>query len=69
MADKELDRFLFLAGVRQEPDEIIVLLPKDPALTMRELLDKLKEITSDESRWNEIVIDGDTYLATGVTRG
>lgn len=36
---------------------------------MRELLDKLKEITSDESRWNEIVIDGDTYLATGVTRG
>jgi hypothetical protein len=66
--DKELQRLLQLAGIKSGESKYAVLLPALPGQEMRALLDKLKSIADDESVWNEVDIEGEKYIATGVSR-
>ncbi len=67
--DLTIKRLKELAGIKEQEPKLIVLLPKDTsAEAMSKLLAKLKEISGDTSKWNEIEIDGVTYVGTGVER-
>lgn len=64
-----LDRLKVLAGIKPAQTGVIVLLPEGtPVEEMRGLLDKLKLIIDDKSKWNELEIDGQKYIGTGVVR-
>lgn len=68
--NEDLRRLKQLAGIKddQSDNKVVVLLPQQPAEQMRKLLDRLKEICDDSSAWNEVEIDGQKYVATGVER-
>jgi hypothetical protein len=65
-----LARLRELAGIADQTETVIVLLPRKPAEEMKQRLAQLKEIWGIPQEQNLTAVDhdGETYIATGVER-